>query len=112
MDFLDKVGKLIYFNGRCLEFFLSNKQSKKIKILFNSDLMNQFKEIEDLEDKKIWIYFNSTWQVVVLESVRFFEHVHTFNSKSEVDIYYSEFREPGLQEIREFKLKSLLDSED
>lgn len=112
MSFLDKVGKLIYFNGRCLEFFLSNKQPKKIKILFDSDLIEQFREMEHLEDKKIWIYFNSKWQVVVLENVKFFDHVYSFNGKSELDIYYSEFREPGLQEIREFKLKSILDSEN
>ena len=109
MIFLEQSGKLVFFNDKILNFTLCNKTIKKIEILFNAEYLDSYKEIENLEDNKIFMYFNSKWNVVKFNHIKIFENVHRMNGSCEIDIYYNEFRELGPEEMREFKIKSILD---
>jgi hypothetical protein len=109
MSFLDKVGKFIHFDGKTFEFNLTNKNPKKVKILIRSELVDDIKKLENLDEKKFFMYFNSKWNVVLYKEIKIFENVYSFNGMYELDVFYTEFREIGTEEMREFKIKSILD---
>lgn len=112
MSFLDKVGKFIHFDGKTFEFHLTNKYPKKVKILLRAEFVEDIKRLENLEEKKIFMYFNSRWNVVRYKETKVFENVYSFNGMCELDVFYTEFREIEVEEIREFKIKSILDIGD